>query len=360
MSDESAAFPGPVRAPRFGLSGKLLVLTILFVMVAEVLIYVPSVANFRVMWLNDRLASAYTAALVLDAAPNGMVSDTLAKQILEFDRRPRRRHEDGHAPAHARDRRHAAADQRRFRHARRQDLRRDRRRLQDDARQSYPRPRDARGRPGADGRRIYRNRDGRAAAAPRHAALLGRHSADVAVDFLHHRGSGLSGAALSVRAADAAHHRQHDRVPRRPGKCRPHHRAVGRVDEIGTAERELATMQTELASMLHQKTGSPRSGLRCRRSITICAICSASAQLFSDRLALDPRSRRAALCAEADARARTRHRVLPIDVVLRQGAGAAAGPQADPARAAGRGSARDAGPAARRARSAGSARSSAA
>ncbi len=33
--------------PRFGLSGKLLVLTILFVMIAEVLIYVPSIANFR-------------------------------------------------------------------------------------------------------------------------------------------------------------------------------------------------------------------------------------------------------------------------------------------------------------------------
>jgi signal transduction histidine kinase len=68
--------------PRFGLSGKLLVLTILFVMVAEVLIYVPAIANFRVNWLNDRLAAAHTAALVLDAAPSGMVPESLAKQIL--------------------------------------------------------------------------------------------------------------------------------------------------------------------------------------------------------------------------------------------------------------------------------------
>ena len=83
MSDESAARPRLVRVPRFGLSGKLLVLTILFVMIAEVLIYVPSIAIFRVSWLNDRLASAYTAALVLDAAPNGMVPDSLAKQILD-------------------------------------------------------------------------------------------------------------------------------------------------------------------------------------------------------------------------------------------------------------------------------------
>lgn len=72
----------PPREPRFGLSGKLLILTVLFVMMAEVLIYVPSVANFRLTWLNDRLAAAHTAALVLDAAPSGMVPETLARQIL--------------------------------------------------------------------------------------------------------------------------------------------------------------------------------------------------------------------------------------------------------------------------------------
>ena len=67
---------------RIGLSGKLLFLTVLFVMVAEILIYVPSIANFRLNWLNDRLAAAHTAALVLDAAPSGMVPESLAKQIL--------------------------------------------------------------------------------------------------------------------------------------------------------------------------------------------------------------------------------------------------------------------------------------
>src|SRR6476469_796590 len=55
------------RAPWFGLSAKLLVLTILFVMLAEVLIYVPSIANFRLTWLSDRLAVARTVAIVLDA-----------------------------------------------------------------------------------------------------------------------------------------------------------------------------------------------------------------------------------------------------------------------------------------------------
>ena len=42
-----AAEQRPARTLRVGLSGKLLLLTILFVMVAEILIYVPSVANFR-------------------------------------------------------------------------------------------------------------------------------------------------------------------------------------------------------------------------------------------------------------------------------------------------------------------------
>src|ERR1700689_1078565 len=82
MSEDTAR-PVPLRAPRLGLSGKLLVLTILFVMIAEVLIYVPLVANFRVNWLKDHLAAAYTAALVLDAAPSGMVPESLAKQILD-------------------------------------------------------------------------------------------------------------------------------------------------------------------------------------------------------------------------------------------------------------------------------------
>jgi signal transduction histidine kinase len=71
------------RRLRLGLSGKLLLLTIVFVMVAEVLIYVPSIANFRLNWLRDRLASAHTAALVLDAAPKGMVPEGLTRQILD-------------------------------------------------------------------------------------------------------------------------------------------------------------------------------------------------------------------------------------------------------------------------------------
>jgi signal transduction histidine kinase len=75
--------PRPPRGPRrLGLSGKLLLMTIPLAMIAGMMIYVPAIANFRVNRLNDRLAAANTAALVLDAAPLGMVPDSLQQQIL--------------------------------------------------------------------------------------------------------------------------------------------------------------------------------------------------------------------------------------------------------------------------------------
>jgi signal transduction histidine kinase len=71
-----------VRATQLGLSGKLLLLTIPLVLIALLMIYVPAIANFRMNRLNDRIAAANTAALVLDAAPSGMVPEGLARQIL--------------------------------------------------------------------------------------------------------------------------------------------------------------------------------------------------------------------------------------------------------------------------------------
>jgi len=71
-----------LRRRPLGLSGKLLLLTIPLVMIAGFLIYVPAIANFRMNRLNDRLAAANTAALVLDAAPSGIIPDSLAREIL--------------------------------------------------------------------------------------------------------------------------------------------------------------------------------------------------------------------------------------------------------------------------------------
>jgi len=65
-----------------GLSGKLLVLTILFVTLAEFLIYVPSLASFRRSWLNDRLAAAHIAALILDSPNADFHSEEMEMRIL--------------------------------------------------------------------------------------------------------------------------------------------------------------------------------------------------------------------------------------------------------------------------------------
>ncbi len=64
------------------LSVRLLVLTVGFVMLSEVLIFVPSVARFRVSWLKERLAAAHIASLPLLELPGHMVSKGLAQELL--------------------------------------------------------------------------------------------------------------------------------------------------------------------------------------------------------------------------------------------------------------------------------------
>ncbi|CTQ52434.1 Nitrogen regulation protein NR(II) [Roseibium album] len=63
-----------------GLSGKLLMLTVLFVMLAEVFIYVPSIANYRNTWLMDRLTTAGVAASVL--AETSTIAPRLQEELL--------------------------------------------------------------------------------------------------------------------------------------------------------------------------------------------------------------------------------------------------------------------------------------
>ena len=65
------------------LSGKVLVLTIVFVMLGEVLIFLPSIANFRIQWLKGRVAQAEIAALAVEAAPNQILSSDLRSEILK-------------------------------------------------------------------------------------------------------------------------------------------------------------------------------------------------------------------------------------------------------------------------------------
>ena len=64
------------------LSAQLLLFTMLYVLVIEVFIYVPSIANFRINWIEQKIAEANIAILVIEAAPDFMVSRLLADELL--------------------------------------------------------------------------------------------------------------------------------------------------------------------------------------------------------------------------------------------------------------------------------------
>jgi signal transduction histidine kinase len=63
------------------LSGRFLLLTVAFVMLAEVLIFVPSVARFREDWLLTRLERAQIASLAL-LASDEMIDEDLERELL--------------------------------------------------------------------------------------------------------------------------------------------------------------------------------------------------------------------------------------------------------------------------------------
>jgi signal transduction histidine kinase len=74
---------GQVHQPALhrSLSARLLVLTMAFVLLGEVLIYVPSIARFRRVYLEERIAAAHLATLSLEASPGG-ISQALEQELL--------------------------------------------------------------------------------------------------------------------------------------------------------------------------------------------------------------------------------------------------------------------------------------
>src|SRR5260370_42161652 len=64
------------------LSARLLVLTIFFVMLGEVMIFAPSVGRFRITYLEGKIAAGRLAVLALEATPDNVVSQPLADQLL--------------------------------------------------------------------------------------------------------------------------------------------------------------------------------------------------------------------------------------------------------------------------------------
>ena len=67
---------------RAGLSARLLVLTVFFVMLAEVFVFVPSVARFRHTYLQEHVARAELAIQTLEVTPAEVVSAAQKRTLL--------------------------------------------------------------------------------------------------------------------------------------------------------------------------------------------------------------------------------------------------------------------------------------
>jgi signal transduction histidine kinase len=266
-----------------GLSGKLLLLTIVFVMVAEVLVFVPSVSNFRRQWLMARLEDAQIAALAAEAAPGGQLPKTLRDELLQsvkvkavaVKRTDSRRlilEEDMPAEIDAsydlRDATWLA--------------------LIADALMVYAEPADrvirVVGKPNfATGEFIEVVME----EAPLKAAMIGYGLDILGLSIL----ISIITAALVYLTLDMLLVKPMTkltwnmvRFSERPEDPTRIVTPSGRRDEIGTAERELAAMQAEIAGMLSQKNRLAALGLAVSKISHDLRNMLSSAQLLSDRL----------------------------------------------------------------------------
>lgn len=66
-----------------GMSARLLLLTVFFVMLSEVFIYAPSIGRYRITYMEERIASAHLASLALEAPNSNRVSNELLEELLK-------------------------------------------------------------------------------------------------------------------------------------------------------------------------------------------------------------------------------------------------------------------------------------
>jgi signal transduction histidine kinase len=276
---------------RLGLSGKLLALTACAIMLAEVVFYVPSVASYRYAWLTDRMAAAQTAALVFRATDD--VSPELQQQILKSI--------GARMLAMRVEHKRMVLASTEIKEQIRQDV---------DTRDMSM----AHSIVGAlDTLLLSKDSDimrvvGQAPTGgdflevvldegPLRRALL-RYSRNILLISLI---ISTIAAALLYLALHYMFVRPMHRITRNMIAFRadPENPArvitvTGRPDEIGIAERELATMQHDIASMLQQKSRLAALGLAVSKINHDLRNLLASAQLISDRLAHlpDPRVQR--------------------------------------------------------------------
>lgn len=294
----SAPAPAPRPATprmRFGLSGRMLALTALFVMLAELTVFVPSLSEFRQNWLTDRLAAARVAALALSPSRAPLPAEARAALLESVGARAVAVIEDG---------------------SQRQDIARD-----------APRPHsfvrfDPRSETSFQGvvaafetllaaePRVIITRDMlRAGSAtdvvaevdepPLRAAML-----DYARGVLVNSAlASLAVAALAMLALEYMVLRPMRRLtsslvtfaldPENPARrIRP----SAAAHEMGEAERALASMQGELSRAFHERKRLAQLGLAVAKINHDLRNMLASAQLVSDRLASadDPLTRRLA------------------------------------------------------------------
>ena len=292
-ADESPPGAGMRLGKRLGMSGKLFALTVTAIMLAEVVFYVPSIANFRINWLTDRLAAAHTAALVLKAADREMLPDALTRQLLDSI--------GARMVAMRIDQSRRVLATTAVTQQIRQDV---------DSRDMSM----IRSIYGAfDSLLACRDTDIMRVVGP---APMGGDFLEIVIDegplrramWRYSRNVLLISLVISTIAAALLYLALHYMF------VRPMHRltanmtafradpenparviaVTGRQDEIGIAERELATMQHDIASMLQQKSHLAALGLAVSKINHDLRNLLASAQLISDRLSHlpDPRVQR--------------------------------------------------------------------
>lgn len=266
---------------RRGLPSKLLLLTAAFVLMAEALIFLPSVANYRISWLTERLTAAKLAALASEAFQGGEVPSALRADLL--------RTAQVRAIASRRDgmRRLVLPVEGDLTIDAVYDLRSEQTSLWSGITSKLGQIRDALGVFFAGDGRVIRviGESGAETGdlieivipeAPLKAAMvrygLNILGLSIIISLLTAAVVYLALSRLLVKpltriTRNMLHFSENPEDPERIMK------ASSRIDEVGVAERELASMQTELASLLAQKIAWRSWAWRFRRSITICETC---------------------------------------------------------------------------------------
>ena len=84
MTDRKARLQDrPVERPLTGLSARALLLTVVFVLMAEAVLFLPSMGRWLEQELNDRLSDGHLAIRTLEVLPSAMPTDALTDELLD-------------------------------------------------------------------------------------------------------------------------------------------------------------------------------------------------------------------------------------------------------------------------------------